>query len=82
MITKYLIGSKKAKYLSNIIEEVFTSILEKKYGEEEIDNFSIIVNMDRGEIEIFQEKTIVEEIANIGTEILLKDVLKIDKSFL
>ena len=41
--------------LSTIIEDIFMSLIYKKYGEER-ENFSVIVNMDRGEIEIFQEK--------------------------
>ena len=46
-------------HLTNIIEEVFMSLILKKYGEEYEDKFSIIVNMERGEIEIFQEKDVV-----------------------
>ena len=42
-------------YLSSIIEDIFTSMLLKKYGEENEDIFSIIVNMDRGDIEIFHQ---------------------------
>ena len=34
------------------------SMILKKYGEEN-DNFSVIVNMEKGEIEIYQEKIIV-----------------------
>ena len=42
--------------LSYIIEELFINLMHKKYGEEN-DNFSCIVNMDKGEIEIYQEMT-------------------------
>ena len=45
--------------LSYIIEELFINLMHKKYGEEN-NNFSIIVNMDKGEIEIYQEKIIVD----------------------
>ena len=43
-------------YLTSIIEEIFTSMIVKKYGEEYESSFSTIVNMERGEIEIFHER--------------------------
>ena len=66
--------------LTTIVEDIFTTLIEKKYGEDNIDKFSVIVNMDRGEIEIFQEKIVVEEIADPLNEIILKDALKIDST--
>ena len=39
--------------LSTIIEDLFMAMIYKKYGEER-DNFSVIVNMEKGEIEIYQ----------------------------
>ncbi len=47
--------------LSSIIEELFVSIIAKKFDEENIDTFSVIVNMDRGVIEIFHEKEVVAD---------------------
>ena len=47
-------------YLTSIIEDIFKSMLLKKYGEENEAIFSIIVNMERGDIEIFHEKTVVD----------------------
>ena len=66
--------------LSSIIEELFTSLLMKKYGEENIDNFSVIINMDKGDVEIYHEKTVVESVADELTEISLSDAKKIDKT--
>ena len=66
--------------LSNIIEELFISIIAKKYGEDNLDKFSVIVNMDRGEIEIFHEKIVVKEKSNNLHEIFIDDALKIDKT--
>ncbi|MCK4716946.1 MAG: transcription termination/antitermination protein NusA, partial [Candidatus Marinimicrobia bacterium] len=37
--------------LGEIIEQVFLTLIEKKY--ESIENFDVIVNMDKGEIEIY-----------------------------
>src|ERR1035437_7255996 len=42
-----------------IIEDVFRSMIVKKYGSDE--NFDIIVNPDRGDIEIWQNRTIVDD---------------------
>ena len=64
--------------LSGIIEEIFMSMIVKKYGEDYQDNFSTIVNMDRGEIEIFHEKTVVDNVKDHIVEIAVKDAIKID----
>lgn len=45
--------------LMSIIEDVFRSMLIKKYGSDE--NFDIIVNPDRGDIEIWQNREIVDD---------------------
>jgi len=66
--------------LTLIIEEIFLALIGKKYGEEHLEEFSVIVNMDRGEIEIYQEKLVVDVISNPLYEILLIDALKIDKT--
>ena len=58
--------------LANIIEEVFGILVKKKYGEES--NFEIVVNMDKGNIEIFLLKDIVEEVEDPETEISLDEV--------
>ena len=45
--------------LMSIIEDVFRSMLLKKYGSDE--NFDIIVNPDRGDIEIWQNREVVDD---------------------
>ena len=47
--------------LSTIIEDIFMTLIYKKYGEER-ENFSVIVNMEKGEIEIYQEMTVVKNV--------------------
>lgn len=42
-----------------IIESVFLAIIKKKYGSTE--NFDVIFNLDKGDIEIYCEKTIVND---------------------
>ncbi len=56
-------------HLGGIIEELFMALIQKKYGDE-YTNFSVIVNMDKGTIEIYQELTVVEVVEN--------DVIEID----
>ena len=68
------------EHLTNIIEEVFMSLILKKYGEEYEDKFSIIVNMERGEIEIYQEKDVVAIVSDKLHQISIDDVSKIDNT--
>jgi len=58
--------------LAGILEEVFGVLVKKKYGEEA--NFEVVVNMDRGDIEIFLEREIVEEVTDPNTQISINDV--------
>ena len=64
--------------LSYIIEELFRSLMHKKYGEEN-DNFSIIANMEKGEIEIYQEKVIVKTVEDSIHEISLEEARQMEK---
>ena len=54
--------------LSTIIEDIFMTLIYKKYGEER-NNFSVIVNMEKGEIEIYQEMTVVDNVTDSIEEI-------------
>lgn len=63
--------------LNTIIEELFMSMILKKYGED-CDNFSVIVNMEKGEIEIYQEKIIVKQVVDPVKEISYKDAIEIE----
>ena len=56
--------------LSEIIEKIFINMIRRKYGSS--DNFDIFVNMDKGEVEIYQIKDIVEEVTDPVTEISLE----------
>ena len=67
----------KQKNLNTIIEDLFMSMISKKYGED-YDNFSVIVNMDKGEIEIYQEKMIVKTVVDPIVEIGHKEALKVE----
>jgi|TARA_B100001964_G_scaffold19430_1_gene19798 N utilization substance protein A len=62
--------------LGSIIEQLFLYIIEKQYGDSS--NCSVIVNVDKGEIEIYAEKTIVKVIDNPISEITLDNVHKLE----
>ncbi|MBU0529417.1 transcription termination factor NusA [bacterium] len=62
--------------LGSIIEQLFLYIIEKQNGDSS--NCSVIVNLDKGEIEIYAEKTIVDKVNDSNFEITLKEVLKKD----
>lgn len=62
--------------LSDIIETVFRKIIIKKFGSDE--NFDVIVNMDKGEIEIYQQKIIVDEVTDPVEEISLEDAREVE----
>ena len=62
--------------LSGIIENTLLSLIKKKYGTSE--NFDIFINMEKGEIEIYQYKTIVEDVEDINLEIGLEAAQKLE----
>jgi N utilization substance protein A len=63
--------------LGTIIEDLFYNLIHKRYGEER-DNFSVIVNMEKGEIEIYQEKEVVDEVIDAVSEIDIKEAKKVE----
>ncbi len=58
--------------LGGIIEEVFGVLVKKQYGQDA--KFEVVVNMDKGDIEIFLEREIVEEVENPKTQISIEEV--------
>ena len=67
--------------LMRILEEVFRAALAKRYGSD--DNFDIIVNIDKGDLEIFRNRTIVDDgaVTDPNREIALSDAVKIESDF-
>jgi len=45
--------------LMKVLEDVFKTLLRKKYGSD--DNFDVIVNTEKGDLEIMRHRTIVED---------------------
>lgn len=60
--------------LAGIIEDIFGMLVKKKYGEEA--TYDVVVNMDRGDIEIYLEREIVENVEDPNKQISLAEVNK------
>ena len=60
--------------LAGIIEEIFGLLVRKKYGEEA--KYDVVVNMDKGDIEIFLEREIVDEVDDPNLQISIEEVNK------
>jgi N utilization substance protein A len=67
--------------LMAIIEDAFRQQLKKKFETDE--NFDIIVNPDKGDLEIWHNRTIVadDDLEDENTEIALSEALKIEEDF-
>ncbi len=62
--------------LGEIMEDIFMMMIKKKYGTS--DNCDVIGNIDKGEIEIYQEKSIVETVQDPDFEISLPEARKFE----
>lgn len=64
-----------------ILEEVFRSTLKRKYGSDE--NFDIIINPDKGDLEIWRNRVVVKdgEVEDSNQEIELAEAQKIEEDF-
>ena len=60
--------------MMGVLEDVFRTQLAKTYGS--ADNFDIIINIDKGDCEIYWNREVVEEVENPNTEIALSEVNK------
>ena len=60
--------------LAAIIEEIFGMLVRKKYGEDS--KYDVVVNMDKGDIEIFLEREIVDEVENPNLQVSIQEVNK------
>ncbi len=58
--------------LAGILEEVFTLLVRKKFGEEA--RCDVVFNTDRGDIEMYLERQIVDEVTDPGTQISIEEV--------
>ena len=67
--------------LMAILEEVFRNALKKKFGSD--DNFDIIINPDKGDLEIWRNRVVVAdgEVEDDNQEISLTEARKIEPDF-
>ena len=62
--------------LGSIIEGLFLHLVERERGDSS--NCSVIVNLDKGEFEIYVEKNIVDDIEDPVMEITLEEISQVD----
>jgi transcription termination/antitermination protein NusA len=67
--------------MMSILEDVFRSVIIKKYGDDS--NFDFVINVDKGDLEIWRSRQIVPngEVEEPNLEIELDDALKIEDDF-
>lgn len=67
--------------MMKVLEDVFKTIIRKKYGTDE--NFDVIVNTDKGDLEIWRTREIVDngEVENPLEQIAISEAVKIDEDY-
>ncbi len=67
--------------MMRVVEDVFKTLLRKKFGSDE--NFDVIVNAEKGDLEIIRRRMIVEdgEVIDPNAEIGYSDAVKIEPDF-
>jgi len=67
--------------LVSVIEECFRSVIAKTYGSDE--NYDVIVNPDKGDFEIYHNRTVVEDdkVTDPQSEISLSEARKIEEDY-
>ncbi|MBU46694.1 MAG: transcription termination/antitermination protein NusA [Flavobacteriales bacterium] len=67
--------------MMNILEDVFKSVLAKKYDDE--GSFDVIINVDKGDLEIWKNREVVEdgEVESPISQIALSDALAIEDDY-
>lgn len=65
----------------SVLEDSFRNVIAKMFGTDE--NYDVIINPDKGDLEIWRNRTIVEddELEDPNTEISLSEAKKIDEDF-
>jgi len=67
--------------MMSVLEDVFRNVLQKTFGTDE--NFDIIINIDKGDFEIWRNREVVEDdaIDDPNTQITLTEAKKIDADY-
>jgi len=67
--------------MMSVLEDVFRSVLQKKYGTDE--NFDVIINIDKGDFEIWRNREVVDDelIEDPNTQITISEAKRIDEDY-
>lgn len=67
--------------LMSILEEVFRGMIQKRYGTDE--NFDVIINIDKGDLEVWRNREIVEDkdLEDDNSQIAYSKAIKIEPDF-
>lgn len=67
--------------MMSILEDVFRGMIRKKYEDDE--NFDVILNVDKGDLEIWRNRAIVADgdVEDENSQIALSDAVKIEPDF-
>ena len=67
--------------MMNILEDVFRSVIIRKYGDDS--NYDIIINQDKGDLEMWRNREIVYdgEVEDDNKQIDYEDAIKIEPDF-
>ncbi len=65
--------------MMSVLEDIFRGQLTRMYGS--ADNFDIIINIDKGDFEIWRNREVVETVEDSNTQIAKSEVDKIDDSY-
>jgi N utilization substance protein A len=67
--------------MMSILEDVFKNMLRKKYGS--ADNLYVIINIDKGDLEVWRNRTIVEDgtVEDENLQIPYSEAIKIEPDF-
>jgi N utilization substance protein A len=67
--------------MQHVLEDVFRAMLKKKFNTDE--HIDVIVNIEKGDVQIFLNKEIVDdgEVEDVNTEIAYSDAIKIEPDF-
>jgi len=67
--------------MMSILEDVIRGMLRKRYGT--ADNFDVIINIDKGDLEIYRNRNIVEDgmVEDPVTQVAYTEAIKVEPDF-
>jgi N utilization substance protein A len=65
--------------MMSVLEDVFRGMMTKMYGSDK--NFDIIINIDKGDFEIWRNRIVVDNVEDTNTQISLQEAKEIDESY-